>query len=189
MSPKQLHRELKCTYVQCATDHALKPLGGVSHGRTPPPTTPDTAPGPVLHEDKLDYTPLPRSVPLARHRAARLVAEWGYPHLADDVALVASELVTNALLHGSLRDRLIRVRLAVTAAVLRVEVDDPGGKRLPCPRDAAGEEQFGRGLTIVAALADDWGTGPRTGVGKTVWAQWGLGLTLRGGDPLARTKE
>ncbi|MGX4692193.1 ATP-binding protein [Streptomyces sp. JNUCC 63] len=106
--------------------------------------------GTILHEDKLDCTPVPRSVALARRRAARLVTEWGYPHLAGDVALVASELMTNALLHGSLRDRLIRVRLAVTATTLRVEVDDPRGERLPCPRDATDEEQFGRGLTIVA---------------------------------------
>ncbi|MGW3123579.1 ATP-binding protein [Streptomyces sp. NPDC001107] len=146
-------------------------------------------PEPLRHEDQLDYTPVPRSVALARHRAARLVTEWGYPHLAGDVALVASELMTNALLHGSLRDRLIRLRIIATAATLRVEVSDPRGERLPCPRDATGEEQFGRGLALVGALADGWGVAPRVGVGKTVWAEWGLGLTLYGGDPLARTRE
>ncbi|MFF4802406.1 ATP-binding protein [Streptomyces sp. NPDC001351] len=147
------------------------------------------APDPLLREDQLDYTPVPRSVALARHRAARLVTEWGYPHLAGDVALVASELMTNALLHGSLRDRLIRLRIIATAAMLRVEVSDPRGERLPCPRDATGEDQFGRGLALVGALADGWGVAPRVGVGKTVWAEWGLGLTLCGGDPLARTRE
>ncbi|MHB9861681.1 ATP-binding protein [Streptomyces sp. YIM S03343] len=81
--------------------------------------------------------------------------------------------MTNALLHGSLRDRLIRVRLTVDAAGLRIEVSDPRGERLPTARDARGEEQFGRGLVIVGMLADKWGVCPRPAVGKTVWAEWG----------------
>jgi anti-sigma regulatory factor (Ser/Thr protein kinase) len=137
----------------------------------------------VLHEDSLHYTPVLRTVGLARRRAARLVGEWGYPGLAGDVALVVSELTTNALLHGSLRDRLIRVRLAVTPAALSVEVDDPRGERLPRPREVTGEDRFGRGLLRVGALTDDWGVRPRpAGVGKTVWARWHLGVTLCGTD-------
>ncbi|MEV0642837.1 ATP-binding protein [Streptomyces sp. NPDC050619] len=149
-----------------------------------PPTTPETNPDPdpLLHEDHLDYTPVSRSVPLARHRTARLVTEWGHPALAGDVALVVSELMTNALLHGSLRDRLIRLRITVTATDLRVEVSDPRTERQPCPREATGEDQFGRGLALVGALADEWGVHPRLGVGKTVWARWGLGLALCGAD-------
>ncbi|MGW3031109.1 ATP-binding protein [Streptomyces sp. NPDC001178] len=146
-------------------------------------------PEPLRHEDQLDYTPVPRSVALARRRTARLVTDWGHTHLAGDVALVASELMTNALLHGSLRDRLIRLRITTTTATLRVEVSDPRGERLPCRREVADEDQFGRGLLLVGALADGWGVAPRVGVGKTVWAEWGLGLTLCGGDALARTRE
>uniref|UniRef100_A0AAU2A6I7 ATP-binding protein n=1 Tax=Streptomyces sp. NBC_00093 TaxID=2975649 RepID=A0AAU2A6I7_9ACTN len=131
-------------------------------------------PDPLLHEDHLDYTPVPRSVPLARTRTARLVVEWGHPGLAGDVALVVSELMTNALLHGSLRGRLIRVRLTLAAAALRVEVSDPRAERVPCPREVTGDDQFGRGLLLVGALAGRWGVGPREGVGKTVWAEWGL---------------
>ena len=127
---------------------------------------------PLLHEDQLDYTPTTRSVPLARRRVARLATEWGYRARADDIAVVASELMTNALLHGSLRDRLIRVRLTADAAGLRIEVSDPRGERLPTARDASREEQVGQGLAIVGALADKWGVCPRDGVGKTVWAEW-----------------
>jgi anti-sigma regulatory factor (Ser/Thr protein kinase) len=145
---------------------------------------PATAPVPdLLHEDSLHYTPVLRTVGLARRRAARLVGEWGYPALAGDVAVVVSELTSNALLHGSLRDRLIRVRLAVTRTALTVEVDDPRGERLPCPREVSDEDRFGRGLLLVGALTDDWGVRPRpAGVGKTVWAQWHLGVTLCGTD-------
>ncbi|WP_063896453.1 hypothetical protein [Streptomyces prasinus] len=64
---------------------------------------PESPPAPVAHEDLLTYTPTQRSVPLARRRAARLVTEWGQPALSGDVALVVSEPMTNALLHGSLK--------------------------------------------------------------------------------------
>lgn len=123
-----------------------------------------------LHEDDLAYTPTPRSIPLARRRAARLVAEWGYPELAADAALLVSELATNALLHGCLRDRLFRVRIAMSATALRVEVTDPRGERVPRARTAQGEDQFGRGLLIVELIADRWGVLPRA-VGKTVFAE------------------
>ncbi|GAA2275531.1 ATP-binding protein [Streptomyces atrovirens] len=135
----------------------------------------EPAPLPVslLHEDRLDYTPTQRSVPLARRRAARLVAEWGQPGIAGDVALVVSELMTNALLHGSVRGRLIRVHIALCDRTLRIEVSDPRGERPPRPRPAGdgGASQFGRGLLLVEAIAARWGWEPRT-VGKTVYAEW-----------------
>ncbi|MET9354686.1 ATP-binding protein [Streptomyces sp. NPDC006617] len=129
---------------------------------------------PPFREDLLDHTPTQRGVPLARRRAARLVAEWGQPRLAGDAALVVSELMTNALLHGSLRERLIRVHVTLGHRILRVEVSDPRGERLPRPRPVAdADEQFGRGLLLVEALATRWGWEPRS-VGKTVFAEWDL---------------
>ncbi|MFJ7628570.1 ATP-binding protein [Streptomyces sp. NPDC097595] len=125
---------------------------------------------PPLHEDRLDYTPTARSVTLARRRAARLVTAWGHPERAGEVALLVSELATNALIHGSLRGRLIRVRVVLTSAALRVEVTDPRGERLPGIRAAGGDECYGRGLVIVDAVADRWGVEPHT-VGKTVFAE------------------
>ncbi|NEC06154.1 ATP-binding protein [Streptomyces sp. SID7909] len=130
----------------------------------------DNAP---LHEDRLDYTPTARSVSLARRRAARLVSAWGHADRAGEVALLVSELATNALIHGSLRGRLIRVRVALTGAALRVEVTDPRGERLPGIREAGGDECYGRGLPIVDGVADRWGVEPHT-VGKTVFAELAL---------------
>lgn len=130
---------------------------------------------PTFQEDTVTYTPLPHSITLARRRTASLVTEWGHPTLADEVALVISELTTNALLHGSIRGRLIRVRLTASSTVLRAEVSDPRGERVPDPRPAptGADEQFGRGLHIVAALADRWWWEHRC-VGKTVFAEWRL---------------
>ena len=138
----------------------------------PVPLPPSTPP---LREDLLDYTPTQRSVPLARRRAARLVSGWGQPGLAGDVALVVSELMTNALLHGSVRGRLIRVHVTLGHRTLRIEVSDPRGERLPRPRPVVSDadEQFGRGLLLVGALATRWGWEPRS-IGKTVYAEWDL---------------
>ncbi|GCD44511.1 ATP-binding protein [Streptomyces paromomycinus] len=123
----------------------------------------------LTHEDKLDYTPTARSVSLARRRAARLVAEWGQVEAAGDAALIVSELATNALLHGTLRGRLFRVRLVMSATTLRVEVSDPRGERVPRKRRGVASTS-GHGLVLVHGLADRWGSEPRT-VGKTVWAE------------------
>jgi len=128
------------------------------------------APEPVLREDRVDYAPTARSVSLSRHRAARLVLQWGHPGMAGDAALVVSELATNALLHGAIRGRLFRVHLTLTEFVLRVAVSDPRGERLPCLRRPDSDDCYGRGLLIVAQLADHWGVEPRT-VGKSVFAE------------------
>lgn len=154
------------------------------------------APEPVLRRDRLDYTPTSRSVSLSRHRVTRLVTQWGYPHLACDAALLVSELATNALLHGSLRGRLFRVELTLTATALRIAVSDPRGERLPGVRAAEDDECYGRGLMIVARLADDWGVEPRA-VGKTVYAELSVRRpapdmamgphVLRAGPPVTRT--
>ncbi|RDG35900.1 ATP-binding protein [Streptomyces corynorhini] len=154
--------------------------------RENPEPCPEPRPEPVLHEDRLNYTPVAGSVTLARHRAARLIAEWGHPELAWSVALVVSELGTNALKHGTVRGRLFQVRSVLRPSGLRVEVSDPRGERLPLARSAADDACFGRGLSIVTQVADRWGTEPRT-VGKTVFAEFdvrrgvGTGSVNRGG--------
>ena len=131
---------------------------------------PFPAPKPYDRYDAVTYTPYPRSVPRARHHVARLAVFWGVPGLAADAALLAGELCTNALLHGCLRDRLFRVETSLRDTALRVAVTDPRGERLPEARVAGEDEQFGRGLLIVRALADRWAV-ERLAVGNTVWAE------------------
>ena len=127
-------------------------------------------PKPYDRYDAVSYTPLPRNISLARRRVARLAVDWGHPHAASDAALLASELCTNALLHGCLRDRLFRVETSLTGTALRVAVTDPRGERLPYARPSTTDDQFGRGLLIVRTLADRWSVEQLT-VGKTVWAE------------------
>ncbi|MFE7607411.1 ATP-binding protein [Streptomyces celluloflavus] len=125
--------------------------------------------------DVVNYTPHPANVTRARRRVARLVADWGHPEAAGDTALLASELITNAVRHGCLRDRLFRVELFLRSGpaggCLRIAVSDPKGERRPLPRsDPDHHAESGRGLHIIGALATRWGVADRT-VGKTVWAE------------------
>jgi len=113
-----------------------------------------------------------RSVPAARHFAHAFLAEWG---LADaersgDVLLCVSELATNALVHGVPPGRQFRVFLRYDGRVLRVEVHDSGGG-VPCVDQAGDGDEGGRGLLLVAALADKWGVAERD-LGKVVWAEF-----------------
>jgi anti-sigma regulatory factor (Ser/Thr protein kinase) len=140
----------------------------------------------ALHYDRLDYTPFPKSVALARRRAHRLLTEWGHPELAPDTALLVSELGGNAVQHGCLRDRLFRVELTLTERAVRITVSDPKGESLPSPRRGAEEDESGRGLLIVREIADRWGVSELT-VGKAVWCELDVvrqAASARGGEPL-----
>ncbi|MET9425158.1 ATP-binding protein [Streptomyces sp. NPDC006540] len=107
-----------------------------------------------------------RSVGTAREFARAALDAWGWGARADDITLCVSELATNALVHGVPPGRgyLLRLRLSEDGT-LRVEVHDSGGGR-PGVRIPDGES--GRGLLLVAALADTWGVGRRD-PGKVVW--------------------
>ncbi|MFF0261688.1 ATP-binding protein [Streptomyces microflavus] len=79
-------------------------------------------------------------------------------------------LTANATLHGRVRGCHVRLALTLTSGTLRIDVTDARGDRLPAPTpDADGES--GRGLLLVASLADAWGCEPRHAGGKTVWTE------------------
>ncbi|WP_205471468.1 SpoIIE family protein phosphatase [Nocardioides sp. SYSU D00038] len=101
----------------------------------------------------------------ARQAVGRQLREWGIgPSVVDDVVLVTSELVTNALVHAR-----PPIDLAVRAndGRVQVEVRDRAVLR-PRRRRPDDDDEHGRGLNIVEALADDWGTHAAES-GKTVW--------------------
>ncbi|MET9295577.1 ATP-binding protein [Streptomyces sp. NPDC003077] len=116
-----------------------------------------------------------RSVPLAREFVRQALAELGMGagERAEEVLLCVSELVTNALVHGVPPGRGFRLQLWVTGdGALRVEVHDSGEGRPRAGAVPAGaEEEAGRGLMLVEALADKWGVGERA-PGKIVWCEF-----------------
>ncbi|MCJ0870922.1 ATP-binding protein [Streptomyces sp. AP-93] len=120
---------------------------------------------------------VPRS-PRAPGRARALLREqftaWGIgAQPAEAAELLLSELVTNAVRHSRApRGRDLGIRLARYDGVLRVEVADAGPAVKLTPQVVADTDEQGRGLAIVAALAERWGCCPRLhGIGKAVWAE------------------
>ncbi|MDX2532159.1 ATP-binding SpoIIE family protein phosphatase [Streptomyces scabiei] len=112
-----------------------------------------------------DLADEPAAVAKARSHVTRQLGDWGLAEAEFTAELVASELVTNAIRYGRppIRLRLIHDR------TLLCEVSDSGGTT-PHLRRARAFDEGGRGLLLVAQLADRWGT-RRARRGKTVWAE------------------
>ncbi|WP_043618016.1 ATP-binding protein [Nonomuraea candida] len=106
----------------------------------------------------------PSGVGEARSLVRAELGRWGLAHVMDDCLLIVSELVTNAVRHGG---SAYTLRLEERAGRLHGEVFDPG-EGVPCRRSPGVEALSGRGLQIVAAIADDWGV-TRADNGKLVW--------------------
>lgn len=91
----------------------------------------------------------------------------------ETVTLVVAELAANAVRHGRVRGRGFLVRLVPSEDVVRVEVLDARVDRLPAL--APEPDEGGRGLLLVAALAEEWGVElSPDGAHKTVWAELAL---------------
>ncbi|HEX6475886.1 MAG TPA: ATP-binding protein, partial [Acidimicrobiales bacterium] len=102
----------------------------------------------------------------ARQAVAASLSGTDLAHLTNDAQLVASELVSNALLHGA---PPIRLSIDVGSDRLRLAVSD--SSTTPPGRNHSGETAMtGRGLMVVEALTVRRGV-ERNGVGKQVWAE------------------
>jgi anti-sigma regulatory factor (Ser/Thr protein kinase) len=107
----------------------------------------------------------PAAVAGVRASVTRRLAEWGLDELAFGTELILSELVTNAIRYGGdpIRVRVLRDRSLIC------EVFDSSNTS-PHLRYAAMTDEGGRGLFLVAQLADRWGT-RYTPAGKIIWAE------------------
>ncbi len=111
-----------------------------------------------------DLPAVPDSVPEGRAFLTKALTSWDCTTTADDARLLLSEILTNAVQHAQ---GPLGLHLCRTATELTVEVSDHS-PHLPQPRLAAEDEESGRGLILVRALADTWGVRP-TDEGKTTW--------------------
>ncbi|MGW7367240.1 SpoIIE family protein phosphatase, partial [Streptomyces sp. NPDC054841] len=107
----------------------------------------------------------PSAVAGMRAAAGRTLSDWGLSELAFGTELILSELLTNAIRYGS---QPIRVRLLHDQG-LTCEVAD-GSSTSPHLRYAATTDEGGRGLFLVAQIAERWGT-RYTAEGKIIWAE------------------
>ncbi|MES4886641.1 ATP-binding protein [Streptomyces sp. NPDC096012] len=126
---------------------------------------------------QLEIRPDPAEVGRARRWARSRLAGSGIAAdepLAENLILLVSELVTNAVVHTG-RPAVLRLSLpgqvtgTAPSVTVRVEVTD-ASSRAPVPRCAAGDATGGRGLALVDCLADRWGWSPE-GAGKSIWCE------------------
>ncbi|MFE7651311.1 SpoIIE family protein phosphatase [Streptomyces bottropensis] len=110
----------------------------------------------------------PAAVAGARRSASEQLTAWGLTELEFATELIVSELVTNAIRYGA---PPIQLRL-VRADALICEVSD-GSSTAPHLRRARTFDEGGRGLLLVAQVAERWGS-RHTSAGKTIWAEQAL---------------
>jgi hypothetical protein len=119
------------------------------------------------------------SVRAARDFTRTTLRRWGVTTCCDDVAVVLSELLTNALHHtlspGGAPPRWpIRFGLLQPGPSVLCAVADPSD-RVPVLKDPDYLAESGRGLHVVASLSSDWGWTAPGRTGKIVWATFSTG--------------
>lgn len=144
------------------------------------PLTPDPAPG--------RWTCFPRvairtpgtdakAVRTARDFATATVQRWGVAERCDDVGVVVSELLTNALAHALPTPRPARAGRAIQLGLLQpgpcvlCMVADPS-QQPPVLKHPGALTETGRGLHLVTAFSDGWGYTLLGDLGKAVWAMF-----------------
>ncbi|MET7451324.1 SpoIIE family protein phosphatase [Streptomyces sp. NPDC005574] len=110
----------------------------------------------------------PAAVAGARKVTSRQLADWGLTEAAFATELIVSELITNAIRYGE--DPIV-LRL-IRDSTLICEVSD-GSSTAPHLRRARVFDEGGRGLLLVAQIAERWGS-RQTPTGKTIWAEQAL---------------
>jgi anti-sigma regulatory factor (Ser/Thr protein kinase) len=110
--------------------------------------------------------PRPTSAAAARDLVTTQCRAWHVGQLCDDVALVITELVVNAIRHAGTE---VEIRMTAIAGGVRLEVHD-GSTRPLRPRSAATSDEGGRGLLLVDALSHRYGVEAES-KGKRVWAE------------------
>ncbi len=104
-----------------------------------------------------------------RHAVTEVLDRWGCDRSGrEDLLLVVSELVTNAVVHGA---EPIVVTVVRAPGRVRVEVTDAATDSSPHSSRIRQDAEAGRGLDVVTQLAAAWGWRASPGRGKTVWAE------------------
>ncbi len=112
-----------------------------------------------------------RGAALARHRLVSTLAGGVDDDVLADVVSVVSELVGNSVRHARpLPGGGVQVACELRPDAVEIRVTDGGSVDLPHVRRVGPEAVGGRGLSIVAAIADRWGV-VQDGEGQCVWAE------------------
>lgn len=116
---------------------------------------------------QVDLLAVPKAVPELRHVVRGYLGD-GCP----EVQLCVSELLGNVIRHVG-EGTPVRVRLSrVAQGRTRVEVTDPDPRALPVLLSTTGDDEYGRGLVLLDAVALRWGV-EQGSASKTVWCEVG----------------
>jgi len=127
----------------------------------------------------LKLVPELRAARAARAFTAQTLARWNLPAERVEVAqLVVSELVTNALRHAP-HSPTVTLQLVLTDDCMRVLVSDAGPGEPEQSEPEPDSDVSGRGIWIVDAFTDRWGTERDGRGGKTVWGELRVGAATR----------
>jgi anti-sigma regulatory factor (Ser/Thr protein kinase) len=113
----------------------------------------------------IDLPPVATSVPLARRLVRDVLRTWRAPQDSQDAELLVAELVANVVDHVG--GDVLTLQLELAGAWLQIAVVDGSAIR-PLVRELSHERQRGRGMRLVAEIADRWGADEHDG-GKRVW--------------------
>lgn len=116
---------------------------------------------------------VPEGVRYLRREVAKTLADWGIADPAD-IVLACSELATNALRHG--RTEVLSLELTADETTVYIAVPDENPYP-PYPAAADNEDEDGRGIQLVAEVADAWGF-RATHTGKSVFAEFRISPAL-----------
>lgn len=130
-----------------------------------------------LQECRSRLAARPVAASQARYLVLAAIGSWDSPVDRDVAILLASELVTNAVQHAA--GSSITLVISCSLGQFRVEVHDTSDGT-PVVVDARADAETGRGLMLVATLADDWGF-YRTPSGKSVYFTLALQTELADG--------
>jgi anti-sigma regulatory factor (Ser/Thr protein kinase) len=122
-------------------------------------------------QSSLELGALPGAVPSARLHARQVLWEWGLTALGDDVELLVSELVTNAVQASQSMEWIFPVRLCLLSDQLRVLIMvSDANPRPPVRTNASENDDSGRGLILVETFSERWGWDAAPDrPGKVVW--------------------
>lgn len=110
----------------------------------------------------------PEAVSAARSYVADVLVAWEIPgDLIDTARLLTSELATNAVAHGATAGGTFTLEVRSFGCCLGIEVHDTS-PNAPALRSVADDTEHGRGLLLVAEIADSWGYYFESGC-KHVW--------------------
>ncbi|MGC9669169.1 ATP-binding protein [Planosporangium sp. 12N6] len=108
----------------------------------------------------------PVAAPVARRLLGRACRSWSVQEVLEPAELITTELVANAVRHAGNR---VVLTVSLRHGHLQISVGDDSPAP-PRPHEATVADEHGRGLLMVEALCDDWGTTCVRG-GKVVWAK------------------